>query len=117
MLKVFRNMSPQREEDEDEPAVQVGIKGLIEFVFRFTALVVCLLTGFIKAAVGVGTGGSHSPFFTSGRFTDGRLPTSPSEVAPEETGLSGSDVLLAPAVSATSVEFDITGTDRLFLES
>ena len=61
MLKLFLNILSHWDGDDD-PAVQVGIKGLIEFVIRFATFVADLLTGFMKAAVGVIAGGLDSSF-------------------------------------------------------
>jgi hypothetical protein len=58
MLKLFLKVSP------DDPAVQVGIKGMIEFVIRFATFVADLLTGFMKAAVGAAVVGPQWPLFT-----------------------------------------------------
>ena len=101
MLKLFLNMSPHWDEGVD-PAVQVGIKGLIEFVIRFATFVADLLTGFMKAAVGVAVvDGPHWPFFKLWRFADGLLSVSLGDTA-------GSDVLAPCVVVATIVWVEIT---------
>jgi hypothetical protein len=107
MLKLFLNMSPHWDEGDD-PALQVGINGLIEFVILFATFVADLFTGFMKAAVGVVVVDPHGPFFKLWRFSfnfvDGFLSASLGDTAAAAgTILSGSDVLVPCVVGTTTI--------------